>query len=81
MGFQRGAIFRAAVATLSFSMSHSSNSLRKRNLACEALATIKLGKSLEIDFGGKDSHVANKIMEIEKKDEEKWKLRRTNTEK
>ncbi|THF97637.1 hypothetical protein TEA_015702 [Camellia sinensis var. sinensis] len=80
MGFQRGAIFRAAVATLSFSMSHSSNSLRKRNLACEALATMKLGKSLEIDFGGKDSHVANKIMEIEEKDAERWKLRRTNAE-
>ncbi|GMP90163.1 hypothetical protein CsSME_00041421 [Camellia sinensis var. sinensis] len=64
--FNRGAIFRATTATISNSLSFNSESNRRRGrLIKEAKATVQMGKSLGIDFGGNEANVVEKIIQLE----------------
>ncbi|GMP49356.1 hypothetical protein CsSME_00016367 [Camellia sinensis var. sinensis] len=69
-GFQRGAIFRAAAAAISSSLSQTSRLSKHDMLVNEAQATIRVGQSLGIDFEGKDDEVMRKIIEMEENDME-----------
>ncbi|KAI8000984.1 hypothetical protein LOK49_LG09G02053 [Camellia lanceoleosa] len=70
-GFQRGAIFRAAASAISSSMSVSSGAYRQILSRNEAQETVKLGKALGIEIGGNDESVIQKIMVMEKQDEDR----------
>lgn len=70
--FHRGAIFRAAATAISQSLSQKSQasrlSRRRRKLLEEAQGTITLGKSLGINFEGKESEVMSKLVDLEVRD-------------
>lgn len=70
--FNRGAIFRAVAATISNSLSINSELSRgSRRLIMEARATVQMGKSLGINFEGKEDEAIEKIIHMERKDLER----------
>ncbi|THG02729.1 hypothetical protein TEA_003088 [Camellia sinensis var. sinensis] len=70
---QIGAVFRSAATTISLSM--ASKSSRGRVDLSEAEATLELGKTLGIDFEGKDEEVISKLLQLEANDLEKVRTR------
>ncbi|CAL5404544.1 unnamed protein product [Camellia sinensis] len=71
LGFQKGAIFRASAEAATSQKSSSSQSQatkRRRQLHDEAMATMRVGTELGIDFRGKEEEVVSRIEELEEKD-------------
>lgn len=72
-GFKRGAVFRAAAAALSCSISQDSQLSRKRKMMIEeARATLPVGKSLGMNCDGKEVEVIQKIVQLEIQDEDRF---------
>mgnify|MGYP003702777461 CR=1 FL=1 len=69
----RSVIFRPAAAAIARSDLSECFTSPKNLLLDEAKATIQLGKSLGINFNGKEDDVLNKIIELELKDKERSK--------
>ncbi|GMP63436.1 hypothetical protein CsSME_00025132 [Camellia sinensis var. sinensis] len=69
-GFHRGAIFRAAAAVMSSSLSISSGAYKQILSRNEAQETVKVGKALGIDFGVNEESVIQKVSEMDRQDEE-----------
>ena len=65
---QKGAIFRAATATISLSVEQSINSRRRNKLPSEAHAIIEVGKILGLNYEGKKKEVVSKLIDLEEKD-------------
>ncbi|GMP74524.1 hypothetical protein CsSME_00031927 [Camellia sinensis var. sinensis] len=70
-GFHRGAIFRAAAAVMSSSLSISSGAYKQTLSRNEAQETVKVGKVLGIDFGADEESVTQTISEMDRQDEER----------
>ncbi|CAL5380747.1 unnamed protein product [Camellia sinensis] len=70
-GFHRGAIFRAAAAVMSSSLSISSGAYKQILSRNEAQETVKMGKVLGIDFGVNEESVIHKVSEMDRQDEER----------
>ncbi|KAL7167046.1 hypothetical protein ACSBR2_037667 [Camellia fascicularis] len=68
-GFERGALFREAVAAISAFMSISNSSGRHRNLQQEAQDTIKMKKALGLVLERKKIETTKMIIQIEEEDE------------
>ncbi|GMP74006.1 hypothetical protein CsSME_00031546 [Camellia sinensis var. sinensis] len=73
LNLRKGAVLRSAAATISLSM--ASKSSRGRVDLSEAEATLELGKTLGIDFEGKDEEVISKLLQLEANDLEKVRTR------
>ncbi|GMP82743.1 hypothetical protein CsSME_00036919 [Camellia sinensis var. sinensis] len=69
--FTKSVIYRPAAKALAQSHSFAGDSSLRNQILSEAAATIQLGKSLGIDYHGKEDIVLNKIAELELKDKEK----------
>ncbi|GMP79617.1 hypothetical protein CsSME_00035094 [Camellia sinensis var. sinensis] len=69
--YAKSVIYRLAATALAQSNSFAGNSSMRNQILSAAVATIQLGKSLGIDYHGKEGIVLNKIAELEFKDKEK----------
>ena len=69
----RSVIFRPAAAAIAHSDLTEGVTSPNNLLLNEAKATLQLGKSLGINFNGKEDDVLNKIIELELKDKERSK--------
>ncbi|THG03069.1 hypothetical protein TEA_009123 [Camellia sinensis var. sinensis] len=71
-GFNRGAVFRAAAAVLSQSVSKESQESRRRKKRVEeAREILQLGKRLGMNCEGKEAEVIQRIVQMEQQDEER----------
>ncbi|KAL7168193.1 hypothetical protein ACSBR2_038601 [Camellia fascicularis] len=69
----KSVIFRPSAAVIAGSNLSKGVSSPSNLLLNEAKATLQLGKSLGINFNGKEDDVLNKIIELELKDKERFK--------
>ncbi|GMP79593.1 hypothetical protein CsSME_00035079 [Camellia sinensis var. sinensis] len=69
--YSKSVIYRPAAKALAQSNSFAGDSSLRNQILSEAAATIQLGKSLGIDYHGKEGIVLHKIAELELKDKEK----------
>ncbi|GFY83050.1 hypothetical protein Acr_02g0012900 [Actinidia rufa] len=69
---QKGAIFRAAAASIALSISTESTNNRGRIMLNEAQATWEMGKALGLVEDGSNENVICKIMELEENDERQY---------
>ncbi|GMP94286.1 hypothetical protein CsSME_00043795 [Camellia sinensis var. sinensis] len=74
LNLRKGAVFRSAV-TAAISLSMAGKSSRERLVLSLLEATLALGKTLGIDFEGKDEEVISKLQQLEAKDMEKVRAR------
>ncbi|GMP85223.1 hypothetical protein CsSME_00038461 [Camellia sinensis var. sinensis] len=71
-GFNRGAVFRAAAAVLSQSLSKESQESRRRKKRVEeAREILQLGTRLGMTCEGKEAEVIHRIVQMEQQDEER----------
>lgn len=73
LNLRKGAVFRSAAVAISLSM--ASKSSKWRIILSKTEATLELGKTLGIDFEGKDEEVISKLQQLEANDLEKVRAR------